>query len=384
MFCKDSGMRLPRVTSVGREAVDWGLIWGLIVTIVTIGTDLGSGMQLAGTYALGALVASMVSTTSRTAIVGVLSVLASVAAGSWHDSFGDREWAVRVIACAATAVLAVWSAYNRGRREARLTRITAIAQTAQEAVLRSPPTSIGSLDIAVRYVSAARDAMVGGDLYEVVETPTAIRLIIGDVRGKGLDAVRTAATALGAFRQSGYKEPDVAAVARALDDVIGRVVEDEEFTTALMAEFSDGEVTFANCGHHPPYLIRRSKGVLLDTGPTTPPLGLGASPGLSVHTVVPGDRLLFYTDGLVEARNRKDEFFPVERHLEQLGSGDLQAALEVLVEELRQYVGGHIRDDVALVLVQKRESLTVGAGVASGALPRPEPRRVDRRAGTHG
>ena len=374
-------MRAPRTTSVEKVEEDWGLVGGLAVVVAVVAIDAGTGVQLAGTYAVGAIVASMFTTTRTTAAVALVAILASVGAGAWHDSFGTRDWTVRVIVCTATGALAVWAAYNRGRREARLSRITAIAQTAQEAVLRPPPSSIGPLNIAARYVSAAQDAMVGGDLYEVVATPTATRLIIGDVRGKGLDAVRTAATALGAFRQSGYKEPDVAAVARALDDVIGRVVEDEEFTTALLAEFGDDDVTFANCGHHPPYLIRRSKGVLLDTGPTTPPLGLGANPGLSVHTVVPGDRLLFYTDGLVEARNRKDEFFPLEEHLAELGSGGLHWALDGLVEELRKYVGGHIRDDVALMLVERRESPTTADETdVQRAGPPVEPRRVDRRA----
>ncbi len=359
-------MRLPRVITVGGETVDWGLLGGLATTVATIGVDVAVDVQLAGTYAVGALVVAMFSTPRRTAAVSLLSVLASLAAGSWHDSLGDGDWAVRVLICAVIASLAVWAAHNRSTREARLRRITAIAQTAQEAVLRSPPTTIGSLDIAVKYVSAAQDAMVGGDLYEVVSTPTATRLIIGDVRGKGLDAVRTAATALGAFRQSGYKEPDVGALARALDEVIGLVIDDEEFTTALLAEVGDDDVTFANCGHHPAYLIRRSKGVLLDTGLATLPLGLGANPGLSVHSFVPGDRLLFYTDGLVEARNRKDEFFPLELHLAQLGSGDLQAALEALTDELRAFVGGHIRDDVALMLVQKREPPPIAVAAEAG------------------
>jgi sigma-B regulation protein RsbU (phosphoserine phosphatase) len=93
--------------------------------------------------------------------------------------------------------------------------------------------------------------------------------------------------------------------------------------------------------------------------------------------------MLFYTDGLVEARNRKDVFFPLEEHLADLGTGGLHWALEALTEELRQYVGGHIRDDVALVLVQKRESPAAAGGADSGAQPHraePEPRWVDRRA----
>lgn len=382
-------MRLPRTTFEGKVVADWGLLGGLSASAATVAIDLVSGVQLGGTYAVGAIVASMFSSTRRTAAVATFAVLASLAAGSWHSSFGDREWFVGVIACVATAILAVFVAHNRETREARLRRITAIAQTAQEAVLRSPPPTVGSLDIAAKYVSAAQDALVGGDLYEVVARSSAPRLIIGDVRGKGLDAVRTAATVMGAFRQAGYKEPNVAAVARAIDDVIGRVIEDEEFITALMAEFGDADVTIANCGHHPPYRIRDAIGVLLNTGPTTPPLGLGADPGQSAHSFVPGDRLLLYTDGLVEARNHDGDFFPIEAHLERLAAGNLDAALDALVEELRQFVGGQIRDDVALVLVQKRAKVPTaveGTGPQRRRLTGHQPgsRRLDRRAEPQG
>ena len=74
------------------------------------------------------------------------------------------------------------------------------------------PREVGQLQIAVRYISAAAAARIGGDLYDVVAVGTA-RLIVADVQGKGLAAVQTAAVVLAAFREAVYDEPDLAAIA---------------------------------------------------------------------------------------------------------------------------------------------------------------------------
>ena len=92
--------------------------------------------------------------------------------------------------------------------------MTVIAETAQRAVLRTMPTAIGSVGLAARYVSATAEALVGGDLYEVAATPYGVRVIVGDVRGKGLEAVQTAAAVLGAFRAAAFTEPDLGALSR--------------------------------------------------------------------------------------------------------------------------------------------------------------------------
>ncbi len=161
--------------------------------------------------------------------------------------------------------------------------MTAIAETAQRALLRVMPASIGSLGFAARYVSATEEALVGGDLYEVAETPNGVRVIVGDARGKGLEAVQMAATVLAAFRHAAVKEPTLTAVATDLDDVVTAVAEDEDFVTAVLAEFHDDHtVTLLNCGHHPPLLLanahhRRPGGHRVARAATRP--RPGAKPG---------------------------------------------------------------------------------------------------------
>jgi len=66
--------------------------------------------------------------------------------------------------------------------------------------------------MAVRYISASASAQIGGDLYAVIMTAGSVRLIVGDVQGKGLAAVQTAATVLGAFREAAYDAADLALI----------------------------------------------------------------------------------------------------------------------------------------------------------------------------
>ena len=164
--------------------------------------------------------------------------------------------------------LAVILAHLRIRREQDLQHMTTIAETAQRAVLRVIPSSVGSLRFATRYVSATKEALVGGDLYEVVQIPDGVRVIVGDVRGKGLAAVQMAATVLAAFRRAAVLEVSLTAIAADLDNVVTAVAGDEDFVTAVLAEFHDDHsVTLVNCGHHPPLLLTNGdSGRLVDTG----------------------------------------------------------------------------------------------------------------------
>nr|WP_246390150.1 PP2C family protein-serine/threonine phosphatase [Nocardioides soli] len=214
------------------------------------------------------------------------------------------------------------------------------------------PTAIGSVGLAARYVSAAAEALVGGDLYEVAETPFGVRVIVGDVRGKGLEAVQTAATVLGAFRAAAFTEPDPGALAMRIDETMSRILGDEEFVTAIVGQFQGDRVTLANCGHHPPLFLQSGEATTVDTGEPTVPLGLGSVPTLSEHPWPRGARMLFYTDGLVEARDDRGEFFALDEYAAELGDGTVEEALDRLVARLLAYTGQALQDDMALVLAE--------------------------------
>src|SRR4051794_37364586 len=292
-------------------------------------------------------------TTRRTVVVAGAGIACGLLSALWIDSAGSFDWCVRVGLCGVLAVVAVQGAALRERRESALQRMTVIAEAAQQAVLRSMPSSIGSLGLASRYVSATAEALVGGDLYEVAETPYGVRVIVGDVRGKGLEAVQTAATVLGAFRAAAFTEPDPASLTVRIDQTLSRMLGDEEFVTAIVGEFQGDRVTIANCGHHPPFLVDADGPTQLDTGEPTLPLGMGSVPELSEHAWPAGARMLFFTDGLVEARDRRGEFFPLDDYASELGEGTVDEALDRLVGRLLAYAGQEMNDDMALLLAER-------------------------------
>ena len=331
---------------------------GVLGLLVVIDALLPPSLVVTGTFAIAAIVASALTTVYRTAIVAVATAAMAGLSVLWNDNLGTVEWWLRVVVIVIGGAMGVILAWIRVRREDDLQRMTAIAETAQRALLRAMPASIGSLGFAARYVSATEEALVGGDLYEVAETPTGVRVIVGDARGKGLEAVQMAATVLAAFRHAAVREPTLAAVAADLDDVVTAVADDEDFVTAVLAEFHDDRtVTLLNCGHHPPLLLAnaRSRG-LVDTGAPEPPLGLGPEPSPVTCRLDEGARLLFYTDGLVESRNRKGIFFPLEDSAEALSTDDLGTALDGLLDRVVEHVGQpRVNDDVALVLVERQD-----------------------------
>ncbi|GAB6984132.1 PP2C family protein-serine/threonine phosphatase [Nocardioides pyridinolyticus] len=336
--------------------IDPGLLAGLAVIAALVVLSIVTPAHLIAVFAAGAIVASMLTTARRTAYVAIVATSCGVLARLWDDTTNTVDFLVRVLLCALLGVVAVQAAALSERRESRLRRMTVIAETAQRAVLRAIPTAIGSVGLSARYVSASAEALVGGDLYEVAATPFGVRVIVGDVRGKGLEAVQTAAAVLGAFRAAAFTEPDPAALARSIDETITRFIGDEEFVTAIVGEFHGDRVMLANCGHHPPLLVHDSQVAEVDTGEPTVPLGMGSAPAMTEHAWPTGARMLFFTDGLVEARDRSGEFFPLDEFAAELGEGSLEDALDHLVERLLEYAGGRMNDDLALVLAESESA----------------------------
>ncbi|WP_296604316.1 PP2C family protein-serine/threonine phosphatase [Nocardioides sp.] len=335
-----------------RRRLDLGVVSGLAVLAVLVVVSLTTSVQLVGVFAISAVVASLQTSPRRTAVVGAIAVVAGIGAGLWHETIGTLDWAARVFVSVLITLLGVQGAALRNQREGRLERMTVIAETAQRAVLRAMPTAIGSVGLAARYVSATAEALVGGDLYEVAATPFGVRVIVGDVRGKGVEAVQTAATVLGAFRAAAFTAHDLGELARTIDETLARMIGEEEFVTAIVGEFHGDRVTLANCGHHPPLLVVGSDVTTADTGEPALPLGLGAQPVLTEHPWPVGARVLFYTDGLIETRDRAGEFFPLDDYTAELGEGTVEEALDRLVERLLAWGGQRMSDDLALVLAE--------------------------------
>ena len=332
---------------------------GVLGAVVTVDALMPARVVVSGAFALAAIVASAITTVRRTAIVAISASSVAALSVLWHPNQGGVGWWVRLVVTLSIGALAVRLASFRVRRERDLRHMTTIAEAAQAALLRTMPSSIASLGFAARYVSATKEALVGGDMYEVAETPAGVRVIVGDVRGKGLDAVQMAATTLAAFRRAALMESSLAAIATSLDNVVTAVAGDEDFVTAVLAEFhEDFTVTVVNCGHHPPLLLTDADdGRLLDTGPPELPLGLNPTPNPVTGHLPEGARLLFYTDGLVESRNPEGAFFPLAGSSATLCTGSVDDALDGLIRQLADHVDNEVDDDMALLLVERQAAV---------------------------
>lgn len=267
------------------------------------------------------------------------------------------------MAIATLGAVAV-SVIRQGQNE-RYAELVKTARVAQDAVLRPLGPQVGQLAVAGRYVSASAAADIGGDLYEALDTPYGVRMIIGDVTGKGIDAVRTASLILGAYRHVAYERSDLREIVADLDRAVGRSAGDDEFVTAALVEERGGTLTVVNCGHPPPLLLRHARVISLDPPRTAPPLGLGPEVLPRVEHLEPGDRLLLFTDGLAEAgrAGRTGEFFPTQqRAWALLGHGTVEHGLASLESALVEWVRGQFDDDIALLLLEY-----------TGAAPQAEP-----------
>jgi serine phosphatase RsbU (regulator of sigma subunit)/anti-sigma regulatory factor (Ser/Thr protein kinase) len=283
---------------------------------------------------------------------GVLGTVTLVYAGSGrHYSEGDVPFLEDL---ARRAGLAVEAAAAFRDQSGRLATISRVAEAAQHAILAPPPARIGPVALAARYTSAAADALIGGDLYEVVTRPGSARLLIGDVRGKGLAAVRTATVVLGEFRAAAADIDDLGAVSRQLDRRLRPYLGDEDFVTALVAEIhDDGRFAVASCGH-PPALLCQAGTLRWVPMEHSLPLGLGADPPVAEGRLELGDRLLLYTDGVVEARDSRGEFVDLIDLAGTLAAGDLEDVLDDILGKLRAVAGAELGDDLALLVAEYR------------------------------
>ncbi|MFB8180694.1 PP2C family protein-serine/threonine phosphatase [Streptomyces sp. NPDC055966] len=276
----------------------------------------------------------------------------------------DRHYVASYICTALVGALGTVLAAHRIRRERTLADVRFVADIAQRVLLRPVPHRIGHLQLESLYLSAAAEARIGGDLFEAVPTGFGVRLLIGDVRGKGLLAVETAATLLGAFREAAYEEPDLATLAARMETSMARRAERlggdetvERFVTAVFAEIpADGGLVYVvNCGHPPPLCLRAGEVGELDSGRSAPPLNVGMLVPNPYHVDVypfwPGDQLLLYTDGVTETRDASGRFYPLAERVRSWGPLPPVELLARLHDDLLAYGHHGLQDDTAALAV---------------------------------
>ncbi|WP_086669800.1 PP2C family protein-serine/threonine phosphatase, partial [Streptomyces albovinaceus] len=211
---------------------------------VVAGIDLAAGPEggFLSLVSLGPAFAGLIGTWRRTALIGSVALLLCAGLGVYDGLFDTRRgWTAMASVAGVT-----------------LAGVRSVAEAAQSVLLRPVPRQVGELRAAVSYTSAVAESRIGGDLYEVVASPYGVRVIVGDVQGKGLAAVATAASVLGVFREAAHDEPDLTALAARLERTVAREADGEKFVTAVLAEIHTDEqvAVLLNCGHPPPMIVR--------------------------------------------------------------------------------------------------------------------------------
>jgi sigma-B regulation protein RsbU (phosphoserine phosphatase) len=144
-----------------------------------------------------------------------------------------------------------------------------------------------------------------------------------------------------------------------LNTGIHAVSDAERYVTLLVAEFDAQERTlrYVNCGHNPALLFRAKTGALSLMDSSCPPIGLSPEEicELASEDLMPGDVLVFYTDGVTEAGNRLGEEFGMERLSATVRSGSSLSAEDLMTKiynAAADFCGDKFDDDVTLLVVK--------------------------------
>jgi hypothetical protein len=216
----------------------------------------------------------------------------------------------------------------------------------QALLLQTPPSWWFGYRLGVRYQSASSLADIGGDFYDVVEAGSReLAFIIADARGKGLEASSLAALLKGGFRTLAGEGAGPSTILGGLDRLVAREGGDEDFVTALAGRlFPNGRIVLASAGHPVP---------LGSEQPLHPriaaPLGLATRPEDAFGLLRPGQRLICYTDGLIEARNSAGEFIDPAVLEHAMRGASLDRVLDELVTAVERHSDGRHADDLALL-----------------------------------
>ncbi|MCL6287297.1 PP2C family protein-serine/threonine phosphatase [Streptomyces sp. 43Y-GA-1] len=302
-------------------------------------------------------------------LVAALAVVAQTLIGVVRDpdELFSANHEAQIIALILVGASLVVFCVVRERRAKELTQVRYVSEAAQRVVLPPLPGKLGPLRAAALYLAAEAEARIGGDLYAAVRTGSGTRLIIGDVRGKGMTAVNDAALLLGAFRVAAHRQAGLAELVTYLDrSVCWDLVEPgeagrfgETFITATVVDIPDrsGPVRMVSCGHPPPVVLRDGRPTTMEARRPAPPLGLGelAHPRYHVESFPfePGDVLLLYTDGVTEARDAVGAFYPLTDRITGWRESDPDAFLDRFRRDLLHHVGGHLNDDAAMIAVAR-------------------------------
>jgi serine phosphatase RsbU (regulator of sigma subunit) len=201
---------------------------------------------------------------------------------------------------------------------------------------------------------------IGGDAFDFAANDEAMEIGVFDAMGHGLRATLLTTLAVGAYRYGRRRPGQLTGVAGDIDEAVQNHVEGEAFVTGHLCrlDLATGELAWMNCGHPLPLLIRDHAASPIEGARPSLPFGLGTEPvDPVVISLQPDDIVLFYSDGVIEARPDGGPEFGMERFVDlATRHGDRDVGLLVMVRAILDAVLEHaeniLRDDATLVAVR--------------------------------
>ncbi|WP_425578022.1 PP2C family protein-serine/threonine phosphatase [Streptomyces glaucus] len=245
---------------------------------------------------------------------------------------------------------------------ARLVRTEPMNVAAEMQWNLTPPPAYAGHDATVGAVMEPA-YQIGGDAFDYAVAGDVLHLSVFDAMGHDTTAGITANVAVAACRNARRQGASLTEISRRVEETLNEQFGTSRYVTGLLADLdlTTGRLTWINRGHHLPILLRGNRWTTeLPCSPAGP---MGADLGLPVAECVeqmePGDRLLLYTDGIVEARDAAGEEFGRERFIEFVlrhhsGRHTLHETLRRLMAAVLDHHGGTLDDDATVLLVEWR------------------------------
>ncbi|UQA93641.1 PP2C family protein-serine/threonine phosphatase [Streptomyces halobius] len=203
---------------------------------------------------------------------------------------------------------------------------------------------------------------VAGDSFDYALNDDVLHVAVVDAMGHGLNAATMATVAIGAYRHSRRAGIDLSEIYAFMDRAIAEQFGPEHFVTAQMMRLNiaTGHLQWVNAGHPAPLLVRNHRVCRQLESPTTLPVGLGGEkPQVSEQRLQRGDRVLCFTDGLIEEHQAGEEQFGEQQlihwvnRIEHAEEG-VRAVVRSLSHRLKEERGGSTSDDATLFLIEWR------------------------------
>jgi sigma-B regulation protein RsbU (phosphoserine phosphatase) len=244
-----------------------------------------------------------------------------------------------------------------GEERTRLETELELSQKVQKALLPNVIPSIHGLDISVFSQPAH---IVGGDYFDFFKYRDGSHgFVIADVMGKGMPASMLMASFQASLRIIGPESNDPAEVMTRLNQIFCRNIRLTKFVTVFLARYDENSrvLTYCNAGHNPP-LIHRNNGAIESLLPTGAAIGLVDQATFENATTIlrPNDKVLLYTDGVVESRNPSGDLFGEERlrgFLMETVFASSRQLIGSLRDRLQQFSGVSIpTDDTTIIAIK--------------------------------